>query len=101
MFSINIFIFSVEGTSDDLDHPIKQCFADSQLVATHGLISVNSINWGRIMVQIAHYFYVYFQLCEKVGSPVEVVIPTGACGNITGTELSSPQSYIRYIPFFL
>lgn len=79
----NVHVYCVDGTSDDLDHPIKQCFSDSQLVATHGLISVNSINWGRVMVQIAHYFYTYFQLCEKVGSPVEVVIPTGACGNIT------------------
>lgn len=79
----NVHVYCVEGTSDDLDYPIKQCFGDAQLVASHSLISVNSINWGRIMVQVAHYFYSYFQLCENLGNPVEVVIPTGACGNIT------------------
>lgn len=79
----NVHVYRVDGSSDDLDHPIKQCFADTQLVAKHNLISVNSINWGRILVQVAHFFYTYFQLCEEVGCPVEVVIPTGACGNIT------------------
>lgn len=84
MCSLSWTCFPVDGSSDDLDHPIKQCFGDTQLVAKHNLISVNSINWGRILVQVAHFFYTYFQLCEEIGSPVEVVVPTGACGNITG-----------------
>ncbi|KAG0707870.1 Threonine synthase-like 2 [Chionoecetes opilio] len=79
----NVHVYCVDGTSDALDLPIKQCFADGQLVESHSLISINSINWGRIMVQVAHFFHLYFQLCEDLGQPVQVVIPTGACGNIT------------------
>jgi len=78
----NVHNFAVEGTSDDLDVPIKSVFADADYVNTHHLCSINSINWARILVQISHYFYCYFQMAEKVGDKVEIICPTGACGNI-------------------
>jgi hypothetical protein len=37
-------------------------------------------------VQIAHHVYCYYQVCGEVGNVVEISIPTGACGNITGEE---------------
>lgn len=46
-------MLSVEGTSDELDQPIKKCFQDEAFVAQHNLISINSINWGRVMVQVS------------------------------------------------
>ncbi|KAK8732759.1 hypothetical protein OTU49_006910 [Cherax quadricarinatus] len=79
----NVHVFCAEGNSDELDKPIKQCFAEEKLVSTHNLISLNSINWGRILVQAAHYFFAYYQVCGSVGKPVQVVVPTGAAGNIT------------------
>ncbi|XP_068220367.1 threonine synthase-like 2 [Palaemon carinicauda] len=79
----NVLVYKVEGTSDDLDEPIKQCFCDQEFVSKHNLISINSINWGRIMVQVAHYFFTYYQLCSELGAPVQIVVPTGAAGNIT------------------
>jgi len=78
----NIHNFGVDGSSDDLDVPIKAVFADLEYVEKHRLCSINSINWARILVQIGHYFYCYFQMAESVGDKVEIVIPTGACGNI-------------------
>jgi threonine synthase len=78
----NVHNFAVEGTSDDLDVPIKAVFADIEYVKTHSLCSINSINWARILVQISHYFYCYFQMAETVGDTVEIIVPTGACGNI-------------------
>lgn len=45
--------FSVDGTSDDLDVPIKKVFADTDYVSKHNLCSINSINWARIMVQVS------------------------------------------------
>ena len=42
----NVHLFEVEGTSDDLDVPIKQSFPQA------GLTSINSINWARIMIQV-------------------------------------------------
>jgi len=78
----NIHNFAVEGTSDDLDVPIKAVFADPDYVVDNNLCSINSINWARILVQISHYFYCYFSMAERVGETVEVIIPTGAAGNI-------------------
>merc|ERR1719209_2423756 len=78
----NVHCFGVDGSSDDLDVPIKAVFADLEYTKNNNLCSINSINWARILVQISHYFYCYFQLAENVGDLVEIVIPTGACGNI-------------------
>lgn len=50
-------------------------------------MSLNSVNWSRIMVQIAHFFYAYLQLGGLEGAELpelEVVVPTGGAGNITG-----------------
>ena len=96
----NVHNFAVDGSSDDLDVPIKAVFAEPDYVAKHNLCSINSINWARILVQIGHYFYCYFQLAEKIGDPVEIVVPTGACGNIACKIFKSfprftPSSWVR------
>ena len=71
----------MDGTSDDLDIPIKKVFADTDFVEKHNLCSINSINWARILVQIAHYIYIYFQARKKT-EKVRIIVPTGAAGNI-------------------
>ena len=58
--------FVVDGTSDDLDEPIKSVFMDPGVCKKYNLCSINSINWCRIMVQIAHYFYAYFQVLPGI-----------------------------------
>jgi len=82
VLSDNVHNFAVEGTSDDLDVPIKAVFADPEYVDKHKLCSINSINWARILVQISHYIFCYLQLAEEIGDPVQLIVPTGACGNI-------------------
>nr|XP_032806182.1 threonine synthase-like 2 isoform X5 [Petromyzon marinus] len=89
----NVHVFTVEGSSDDLDEPIRRLFADSEFSSRHGVISINSINWGRVLVQVAHHFYAYFRCTDGGGGgggaeveeeempTVEVVVPTGAAGN--------------------
>lgn len=42
----NVTVFEVEGTSDDLDVPIKESFPQP------GLTSINSVNCARIMIQV-------------------------------------------------
>ena len=42
----------VDGSSDDLDEPIKEIFLDRKFVDEHHLCSINSINWARILVQV-------------------------------------------------
>ena len=78
----NVHCYAVDGTSDDLDVPIKAVFADPEYVAKHNLCSINSINWARILVQISHFIYCYLQMAETVGDSVTIICPTGACGNI-------------------
>ncbi|KAG9469573.1 hypothetical protein GDO78_020202 [Eleutherodactylus coqui] len=83
----NVHVFAVDGTSDELDEPIKKLFRDSEFVKKHNLMSTNSVNWVRVMVQIAHFFFGYFQCvppqANDVLPSVEIVVPTGGAGNIT------------------
>ena len=53
----------VDGSSDDLDIPIKRAYQDVEFVKKHNLFSINSINWARILIQMAHYYFAYFQVC--------------------------------------
>ncbi|XP_014430039.2 threonine synthase-like 2 [Pelodiscus sinensis] len=84
----NVHVFTALGNSDEIDEPIKELFADADFVRQHNLMSLNSINWSRVMVQIAHYFYAYFQCTPSMDvtplPTVEIVVPTGAGGNVTG-----------------
>ncbi|XP_039108544.1 threonine synthase-like 2 isoform X2 [Hyaena hyaena] len=82
----NVHVFGVEGNSDELDEPIKAVFADVTFVKKHNLMSLNSINWSRVLVQMAHHFFAYFQCAPSLDTDplptVEVVVPTGAAGNL-------------------
>ncbi|XP_018589855.1 threonine synthase-like 2 isoform X1 [Scleropages formosus] len=84
----NVHVFAADGSSDDIDVPLRRLFADQDLVKRHGLMSLNSVNWVRILVQLAHFLYAYLQLSgiEQVKGHVlpslEVVVPTGGAGNI-------------------
>ncbi|KAK1884450.1 Threonine synthase-like 2 [Dissostichus eleginoides] len=53
---------TADGSSDDIDQPLRRLFADQDLVRAHGLMSLNSVNWSRVMVQLAHFIYAYLQL---------------------------------------
>lgn len=81
---------AVEGNSDELDEPIKAVFADVAFVQRHNVMSLNSINWSRVLVQMAHHFFAYFQCAPSLDEhplpTVEVVVPTGAGGNLAGKE---------------
>ncbi|XP_004844607.1 threonine synthase-like 2 isoform X3 [Heterocephalus glaber] len=82
----NVHVFGVEGNSDELDEPIKAMFTDVAFVKKHNLMSLNSINWCRVLVQIAHHFFAYFQCSPSLDMHplpfVEMVVPTGAGGNL-------------------
>ncbi|KFQ06336.1 Threonine synthase-like 2, partial [Haliaeetus albicilla] len=83
----NVHVFAAHGNSDEIDEPIKELFADVDFARKYNLMSLNSVNWSRIMVQIAHHFYAYFQCAPSLDTTplpmVEIVVPTGGGGNIT------------------
>lgn len=94
----NVFVYRADGSSDDIDAPVKKLFADQQFVEKHNLCSVNSLNWCRIMVQTAHFFFMYLQLCPDCDKPLEIVIPTGGAGNTTAgliaKRMGLPAQYV-------
>ncbi|XP_065192424.1 threonine synthase-like 2 [Sycon ciliatum] len=80
----NVHVYAVEGTSDDLDVPIRNVFRDLALVNEYGLCSINSINVGRVLFQCVHYIYFYLKVCgDDLERRLPVYIPTGAAGHIT------------------
>lgn len=88
------FASAAEGSSDDIDQAVRRLFADQELVASSGLMSLNSVNICRVMIQLAHFIHAYLELggLERVEDgdgqlpEMEVVVPTGGAGNIAGEE---------------
>lgn len=87
----NVAVFAVKGNFDDAQNGVKQIFTDTDFAADlcekgYVLSSANSINWGRLVPQIAYYVSCYCDLCQngaiKQGEKIDVVVPTGNFGNI-------------------
>lgn len=84
--SAQVRVTSFEGGGDDMDGPIKSLASDEALAARIGLCGINSYNVGRVVAQLVHYFWIYLRVVDQcgspVGTPIDIVIPTGAMGNI-------------------
>ncbi|MCQ2531946.1 MAG: threonine synthase [Saccharofermentans sp.] len=87
----NTHVIAVNGCFDDAQTGVKNIFADREFadkLAANGvkLSSANSINWGRLVPQIAYYVYSYVELLRKEkiekGEAINIVVPTGNFGNI-------------------
>lgn len=87
----NVFAVGVSDCpdgADDLDILIADLFADKSFKKELNLSSVNSINWGRVMMQTVHYFYGYLQTVNKVGELLNFAVPSGAFGNLCAGSLA-------------
>lgn len=87
----NTHVIAVNGCFDDAQTGVKNIFASSDFAsklaaANVKLSSANSINWGRLVPQIAYYVYSYVDLVRRekieLGDYINVVVPTGNFGNI-------------------
>ncbi|MGC7846174.1 threonine synthase [Desulforudis sp. 1088] len=87
----NVGVFAVRGNFDDAQTGVKAIFTDPETVkklAEHNFkfSSANSINWGRLVPQIAYYFSAYADLLKNgviaPGEQINFVVPTGNFGNI-------------------
>ncbi|RGX57044.1 threonine synthase [Anaerotruncus sp. AF02-27] len=87
----NVMVFAAKGNFDDAQNGVKRIFTDqdfASLLAEKGFVlsSANSINWGRLVPQVAYYFSAYCDLVNagriKLGDKINVVVPTGNFGNI-------------------
>ncbi|NLT36232.1 MAG: threonine synthase [Gaiellales bacterium] len=88
----NLAVFGARGNFDDCQNAVKAVFNDTafnaELHDRHRLklSSANSINWGRLVPQIAYYFSAYADMVATgaavAGHPIDVCVPTGNFGNI-------------------
>ncbi|MDR0559263.1 MAG: threonine synthase [Prevotellaceae bacterium] len=86
----NVHAIAVRGNFDDAQKAVKEIFADSDFLRNFAdryvFSSANSINPGRLLPQIAYYFYAYAALLDsgriENGEQVNFSVPTGNFGNI-------------------
>ena len=81
-------VFNCPEGGDDLDAVITKLYANIPFKNKVRLSSVNSINWGRIMMQTVHYFYGYLRLVDSVGEFINVAVPSGGFGNLCAGGLA-------------
>jgi threonine synthase len=77
----NVHNIAVEGTFDDCQGIVKALFGDIALRDRLELTGINSINFARILAQIAYYF----TAAVSLGAPhraVAFAVPTGNFGDI-------------------
>ncbi|KEG08972.1 threonine synthase, partial [Trypanosoma grayi] len=91
----SVRVFGAKSDFDFCQHSVKQIFANRALAqelwsdAGVRLSSANSINWGRLIPQVAYYFWAYRKFVQQdgdrrlhLGDPLDVVVPCGNFGNI-------------------
>ncbi|CAA6605158.1 Threonine synthase [Rhodospirillaceae bacterium LM-1] len=77
----NVHNIAIEGSFDDCQDLVKAMFNDQAFRDSMKLSAVNSINWARIMAQIAYYMAAGVAL----GAPdrgFTFAVPTGNFGNV-------------------
>lgn len=88
----NVAVFGVDGDFDACQTAVKSVFDDAdfgeELARRHNLAlsSANSINWGRLLPQVAYYLSACADLLATgslgPGAALDVAVPTGNFGNI-------------------
>lgn len=87
--SNNAFVYAIKGNFDDCQKIVKEFFEENKEL---NITSANSINIGRLIPQIAYYYYTYIQLIKnneiKINEEVNFSIPTGNFGNLFAAFLA-------------
>lgn len=85
----NVTVYGGEGAiCDDGDTIVNRIITDVELSRKHSLLSLNSSNIGRVLIQAVHYFYTYLKACSSVGDVVLMSVPSGSCGNLASGVLA-------------
>jgi threonine synthase len=76
----NVYNIAVDGTFDDCQDIAKALLGDPVMRTEFGMSAVNSINWARVVAQIAYYVWAWLRL----GAPAQIsfAVPTGNFGNV-------------------
>lgn len=71
----------VTGDFDDCQRLVKAAFANARLSAEHRLTSANSINFGRLLPQVAYVAQATMRLFAETGVEPGFIMPTGNLGH--------------------
>ena len=82
----NIQAIEVDGTFDDCQRIVKQCFLNAELNKKINLTSANSINIARLIPQSFYYFYAIAQIKDR--NEFVFSVPSGNFGNLTAGLLA-------------
>src|SRR5690606_18430672 len=80
----NIHALEIDGSFDDCQDIVKNCFADPTFKQECNLTSSNSVNFSRLIPQIIYYFEAYKQALIKGHFNISFIVPSGNFGNLTG-----------------
>jgi len=75
-----VLAIEVDGDFDDCQRLVKAAFADRSLATQHRLTSANSINFGRLMPQLAYLGHAAVRVFAKTGEKPGFVVPSGNLG---------------------
>ena len=78
----NVLNIAVEGSYDDCQRIVKNLLSENPF--GRRIISLNSINWLRVMGQVSYYVW----LTKQFTAPINVAIPSGNFGNAYSAWLS-------------
>ena len=78
----NVHNIAVEGSFDDCQDLVKAMFNDASFRRQMSLSAINSINWARIVAQIAYYVHATVRLTALTGKAPVFCVPTGNFGNV-------------------
>lgn len=76
-----VLAVEVDGDFDDCQRLVKAAFADRALASGHRLTSANSINFGRLMPQLAYAAHAAVRVFRATGEKPGFVIPSGNLGH--------------------
>jgi len=71
----NVLNIAIEGSYDDCQKIVKKLLQSNSF--NRKVVSLNSINWLRVMGQTAYYVW----LTKQFSSPINIAIPSGNFGN--------------------
>ncbi|HTU12475.1 MAG TPA: threonine synthase [Allosphingosinicella sp.] len=91
----------VDGDFDDCQRMVKAAFADPALSARHHLTSANSINFGRLMPQMAYLGWAASRVHAETHLEPGLIVPTGNLGHgfaaLYARAMGLPIGPIRFV----
>lgn len=80
----NVHCVAIDGTFDDCQDIVKDCFNTPAFRDRVHLGAVNSINWCRVLAQTTYYFWTYLRITDTQRDLTEVhfSVPTGNFGDV-------------------